>query len=110
MPTGIWLHFEWHRADLVAEHCVQRDAEVNTCQGRCYLQEKLGLTEEKETVPDFRLPEMPEWHFLANPDVPFQGIIRQSRKGLLFPPYRFCFESLYPACAEKPPRWVTDVA
>ena len=41
--------FSLEKKQIVAERCVQRDAEVNSCQGSCYLREVLNIQDENES-------------------------------------------------------------
>lgn len=44
----VYLNFEANKSLIVSELCVQRDNDLNTCQGSCILKEKLGLQSDEE--------------------------------------------------------------
>jgi hypothetical protein len=49
MPTAILVRFQWRRAYVERELCVQREviAEMRTCHGECHLSKQLKALEHK---------------------------------------------------------------
>ena len=40
-----FVAFKVNQAEVVSSSCIEKDLEVNNCQGSCYLREKLGLND-----------------------------------------------------------------
>jgi hypothetical protein len=65
--SAAYLSFKLEQERVVQELCIQKDAELNTCLGSCYLRDKLALQNNhtNREVPTFRV-DLEDLQFIAN--------------------------------------------
>lgn len=64
VKMAILIQFGFNRDYIIENLCVERDKEINTCQGQCLLSQKLNEASNKENEQESFLVEIIEQLYL----------------------------------------------